>query len=41
MKDPNAPAEGIFGHVPLVVALVLAVLVGWAAWWVVRYVRTE
>lgn len=41
MKDPNAPAEGIFGHVPFIVALVLAVLVGWAVWWVVRYVRAD
>ena len=41
MKDPNAPAEGIFGHVPIIVALVLASFVGWVLWWAVRYVRAD
>ncbi|WP_328513676.1 FtsK/SpoIIIE domain-containing protein [Streptomyces mirabilis] len=41
MKDPNAPAEGVLGYGPLVVDLALAVLVGWAVWWVVRYLRAD
>jgi S-DNA-T family DNA segregation ATPase FtsK/SpoIIIE len=41
MKDPNAPTEGVLGHGPLVVDLALAVLVGWAMWWVVRYLRAD
>ncbi|QDO41182.1 cell division protein FtsK [Streptomyces sp. RLB3-17] len=41
MKDPNTPAEGVLGYGPLVVDLALAVLVGWAVWWVVRYLRAD
>ncbi|GAB7109518.1 hypothetical protein JCM4814A_78320 [Streptomyces phaeofaciens JCM 4814] len=41
MKDPNAPAGGIVGNTPLVVVLVLAVIVGWTVWWVVRYLRAD
>ncbi|MDU8996128.1 FtsK/SpoIIIE domain-containing protein [Streptomyces mirabilis] len=41
MKDPNAPTEGALGYGPLVVDLALAVLVGWAVWWVVRYLRAD
>ncbi|MFD7602348.1 cell division protein FtsK [Streptomyces mirabilis] len=41
MKDPNAPTEGALSYGPLVVDLALAVLVGWAVWWVVRYLRAD
>ncbi|WP_369390433.1 cell division protein FtsK [Streptomyces sp. CG1] len=41
MKDQNALAEGVVGHTPLFVVLVLAVIVGWAVWWVVRYLRAD
>ncbi|MEU5115910.1 cell division protein FtsK [Streptomyces longwoodensis] len=41
MKNQNAPAEGIVGHTPLVVVLVLAVIVGWAVWWMVSYLRAD
>ncbi|MET9112855.1 cell division protein FtsK [Streptomyces longwoodensis] len=41
MKFQNAPAEGIIGHTPLVVVLVLTVIVGWAVWWVVSYLRAD
>lgn len=41
MKDLNDMVEGVFGYGPLVVGVVLAVLVGWSVWWVVRYVRAD
>ncbi|MDO0934539.1 FtsK/SpoIIIE domain-containing protein [Streptomyces sp. DG2A-72] len=41
MKDLNDMMEGVFGYGPLVVCVVLAVLVGWSVWWVVRYVRAD
>ncbi|MGQ4415534.1 cell division protein FtsK [Streptomyces sp. SAS_269] len=41
MKNQNAPAEGVVGHTPLTVVLVLAVIAGWAVWWVVRYLRAD
>lgn len=41
MKDFNDPTGGAFGYGLLVVAVALAVLVGWSVWWVVRYVRAD
>lgn len=40
MKD-NDPTGGAFGYGALVVGVVLAVLVGWSVWWVVRYLRAD
>ena len=41
MNGPNDPAEGAFHYGSLVVDLALVVLVGWAVWWVVRYLRAD
>ncbi|MBE8471605.1 FtsK/SpoIIIE domain-containing protein [Streptomyces justiciae] len=41
MKDLNDMTEGVFGYGPLVAGMVLAVLVGWSVWWVVRYLRAD
>ncbi|MGW1609241.1 FtsK/SpoIIIE domain-containing protein [Streptomyces sp. NPDC002285] len=41
MKDFNDPSGGTPGFGLLVVGVALAVLVGWSAWWVVRYVRAD
>ncbi|WP_406200951.1 FtsK/SpoIIIE domain-containing protein [Streptomyces sp. NBC_01017] len=41
MKDLNDPTGDASGFGLLLVAVALAVLVGWSAWWVVRYVRAD
>ncbi|MFE7277979.1 FtsK/SpoIIIE domain-containing protein [Streptomyces sp. NPDC057623] len=41
MKELTDPVEGAFGYGPLVVGLVLAGLVCWSVWWVVRYIRAD
>ncbi|MGI5368857.1 FtsK/SpoIIIE domain-containing protein [Streptomyces iakyrus] len=41
MNGPNDPTEGAFHYGSLVVDLALVVLVGWAVWWVVRYLRAD
>ncbi|MFJ8717015.1 cell division protein FtsK [Streptomyces violaceus] len=41
MNGPNDPVEGAFHYGSLVVHLALVVLVGWAVWWVVRYLRAD
>jgi DNA segregation ATPase FtsK/SpoIIIE, S-DNA-T family len=41
MKDLNDPTGGAFGYGPLVVGALLAVLVGWSVWWVIRYLRAD
>ncbi|MGW0917319.1 hypothetical protein ACWD1Z_37410 [Streptomyces sp. NPDC002784] len=41
MNGPNDPAEGAFLSGSLVVDLALVVLIGWALWWVIRYLRAD
>ncbi len=41
MKELTDQMEGASGYGPLVVGVVLAALVGWSVWWVVRYIRAD
>ncbi|GGS92809.1 cell division protein FtsK [Streptomyces violaceus] len=41
MNGPNDPTEGAFPYGSLLVDMALVVLVGWAVWWVVRYLRAD
>ncbi|WP_104779031.1 MULTISPECIES: FtsK/SpoIIIE domain-containing protein [Streptomyces] len=41
MNGPNGPAEGAFPYGSLVVDMALVLLVGWAVWWIVRYLRAD
>ncbi|MEU3340720.1 cell division protein FtsK [Streptomyces sp. NPDC006668] len=41
MSDLNDTMEEVLGYGRLLVGLVLAVLIAWSVWWVVRYVRAD
>ncbi|MGW2560522.1 FtsK/SpoIIIE domain-containing protein [Streptomyces sp. NPDC001514] len=41
MREWNDTVEGAFRYGPLVAVVMVAVLAGWAVWWIVRYLRAD